>query len=36
LDIKVEEEITAFNPDGIIDNVILRDEGGYGFFVFND
>jgi hypothetical protein len=36
LDISIEEEITAFNPDGVVDNIILRDEGGYGFFVFND
>ncbi len=30
------EEITLFNDAGIVDNVIVRDPGGYGFFVFND
>jgi len=34
--IPIAEEITHFNKDGIVDNVILRDPGGYGFFVFND
>lgn len=36
LDIRIEEEITAFNPDGLVDNAILKDEGGYGFFIFSD
>ena len=36
LGIPIEEEITAFNPDGVADNIILRDAGGYGFFIFND
>ena len=30
------EEITYFNKEGIVDNVILRDPGGYGFFIFSD
>ena len=30
------EEITAFNKDGVVDNIILCEPGGYGFFVFND
>ena len=34
--IPIAEEITHFNKEGIVDNVILRDPGGYGFFVFND
>ena len=35
-DVPILEEITAFNPEGKVDNVILRDPGGFGFFVFND
>jgi len=34
--IPITEEITFFNPDGIVDNIIIRDPGGYGFFIFND
>lgn len=34
--IEMTEEITVFNDEGIVDNVIIRDPGGYGFFVFND
>jgi len=34
--VSIAEEITHFNKEGIVDNVILRDPGGYGFFVFND
>ncbi|MEM6802418.1 MAG: hypothetical protein AAF696_13500, partial [Bacteroidota bacterium] len=30
------EGITVFNKEGIIDNVIIRDPGGFGFFIFND
>lgn len=30
------EEVTAFNDQGEVDNVILRDPGGLGIFVFND
>jgi hypothetical protein len=28
------EEITAFNTEGIVNNVIIRDPGGFGLFVF--
>ncbi|MFK8104239.1 MAG: hypothetical protein AB8G15_17055 [Saprospiraceae bacterium] len=34
--IPLTEEITFFNPEGIVDNVIVRDPGGLGFFVFSD
>ena len=34
--VPITEEITVFNKEGIVDNVILRDPGGYGFFIFND
>ena len=34
--IPIAEEITVFNEEGIVDNVILCDAGGLGFFVFND
>lgn len=34
--VKFAEEITHFNEEGVVDNVILRDPGGYGLFVFND
>ena len=36
LGIPITEEITEFNKEGIVDNVIVRDPGGLGFFVFND
>ena len=36
LEIPITEEITQFNKEGIVDNIIIRDPGGYGFFVFND
>lgn len=36
LKIALSEEITHFNDKGIADNVIIRDPGGYGFFIFND
>jgi len=36
LNIPISEEITAFNKEGIVDNVIIRDPGGLGFFIFND
>lgn len=32
----VFEEVTFFNPNGEVDNIILRDPGGIGFFLFND
>ena len=34
--IPIAEEITVFNKEGIVDNVVLCDPGGLGFFVFND
>lgn len=34
--IPIIEEITEFNEAGIVDNVIIRDPGGLGFFIFND
>ena len=34
--IPITEEITHFNEEGIVDNIIIRDPGGYGFFIFND
>lgn len=36
LGLPIAEEITHFNKEGIVDNVILRDPGGFGFFVFSD
>ncbi|MBZ0246004.1 MAG: hypothetical protein K8H85_08660 [Cyclobacteriaceae bacterium] len=36
LKISITEEITHFNDKGIVDNVIIRDPGGYGSFIFND
>ena len=35
-EIPIAEEITVFNKEGIVDNVILCDPGGLGFFIFND
>ena len=34
--IPITEEITQFNEEGLVDNVIIRDPGGLGFFIFND
>lgn len=36
LKIPITEEITYFNKDGIVDNIIIRDPGGLGFFIFSD
>lgn len=36
LAIPITEEITHFNKEGKVDNIIIRDPGGYGFFIFND
>lgn len=36
LDIPITEEITYFNQEGVVDNIILRDPAGFGFFIFND
>lgn len=34
--IPIAEEITFFNTEGIVDNIVLQDPGGLGCFVFND
>ncbi len=34
--IPITEEITVFNKEGVVDNIIIRDPGGFGFFIFND
>ena len=34
--IEIAENITHFNKEGIVDNIILADPGGYGMFVFSD
>lgn len=34
--VPITEEITCFNKQGIIDDIIIRDPGGLGFFLFND
>ena len=34
--IPITEEITHFNDKGIVDNIIIRDPAGYGFYIFND
>lgn len=36
LPIPFTEEITYFNKESIVDNIIIRDPGGLGFFIFND
>jgi hypothetical protein len=36
LNIPISEEITYFNKEGIVDNIIICDPGGFGFFLFND
>lgn len=35
-EIPITEEITYFNSEGAVDNIIIRDPGGLGFFIFND
>ncbi|MBB6463304.1 hypothetical protein [Flammeovirga kamogawensis] len=32
----IKEEITQFSKEGIVDNIVLEDPDGFGFFVFND
>lgn len=32
----ITEEITFFNAEGIVDNILIRDPGGLGFFIFSD
>lgn len=34
--IPITEEITHFNDKGEVDNIIIRDPGGLGYFIFND
>jgi hypothetical protein len=34
--IAITEEVSHFNPEGIVDNIIVRDPGGLGFFIFSD
>jgi predicted lactoylglutathione lyase len=36
LGIPITEEITHFNPGGEVENIIIRDPGGFGIFLFND
>lgn len=36
LNIPIKEEITHFNQEGIVDNIIMADPGNIGFFIFND
>lgn len=36
LNIPITEEITHFNKEGKVDNIIIRDPGGFGFFLFSD
>ncbi len=36
LNIPITEEITVFNKEGLVDNIIIRDPGGFGFFIFSD
>ncbi len=32
----IKEEISAFNKEGIVDNIVIQDPIGYGMFIFND
>lgn len=34
--IEIKEEITHFNKEGKVDNIIMSDPGNIGFFIFND
>ncbi len=34
--IPITEGITHFSANGEVDNIIIRDPGGLGFFIFND
>lgn len=36
LNIPIAEEVTHFNKEGMVDNLVVRDPGGLGFFLFND
>jgi len=35
-ELPIFQEVTHFNPEGLVDNIILQDPAGYGIFVFND
>lgn len=34
--IEIKEEITHFDKEGKVDNIIMSDPGNIGFFIFND
>lgn len=34
--VDIAEEITLFNAQGEVDNIVLRDPGGFGIFMFSD
>jgi len=34
--IEIKEEITHFNKENAVDNIIMADPGNIGFFIFND
>ena len=36
LNIPITEEITHFNKEGRVDNIVVRDPGGLGAFIFSD
>jgi hypothetical protein len=36
INIPITEEIMGFNKKGIVDNIIIRDSGRLGFFLFSD
>lgn len=36
LKLEIKEEITHFNKENKVDNIILSDPGNIGFFIFND
>lgn len=36
VNIPITEEITRFNKNGIVDNIVIRDPAGLGFLLFND
>ena len=36
LKIPIAQEITVFNQENIVDNIIIQDPAGLGFFIFND
>ena len=36
LNIPITEEITHFSNSGCVENIVIRDPAGLGFFIFND